>query len=428
MLPGPGGLVLAIEEIGKIMAATKPENNGTSALPADHIDADPAQAMQFLERWHGDAPPERFVGLTTLPNKRSAFSGISSLLRLIASSGLDELAYPAAPGAVRQSIYISAALLREKPPLGHRGGKKHVWSTPGLWADIDLRGGTLTDWPGVMDLAGICARAGIAPTMITRTGGGGGHFWWRTANALTADEAETYGRAVRLWLEAQCEAGLDHVEDSSRLMRLPGSIRQPKADEPVGKPALCTIESDLGASHRISLWRIEQLTRDHVRAWEDRTRQQRERAEWSEKLAEREVAEMLRDLDGGDTWASRWAMAGAVEEFNRTVSWDAILDAPDADPDVRWTKYGEPDSEGRQQWSRPGPGPKSPRSLVVGWSESPNVASLLSLDPSTKLRTLHDAGVPLTKLAVAAALHADGDVSRVLRGWLLTTGLGRTDV
>ena len=70
-------------------------------------------------------------------------------------------------------------------------------------------------------------------------------------------------------------------------------------------------------------------------------------------------------------------------------------------------------------WTRPhAPGEKvNPRSLVTDWEGSPNVASLLS-DNAPVLSQMKADGVPLSKLAVTAALYYGGSETRALLAFI----------
>ena len=71
-------------------------------------------------------------------------------------------------------------------------------------------------------------------------------------------------------------------------------------------------------------------------------------------------------------------------------------------------------------WTRPrADGEKvNPRSAVTDWDDSPHVMSLLSDSPATGLTRLVDAGIPLSKLNVAAELHFGGSKNRALMAFI----------
>ena len=122
---------------------------------------------------------------------------------------------------------------------------------------------------------------------------------------------------------------------------------------------------------------------------------------------------------GGGGWRGQYKRFAFEDMFNHGVTWGQILEPKG------WAKYGEPDSQGRQSWTRPGGGGKNPRSAVTDWEQSPNVMSLLSDSEETGLSHLYllaDDAVEkrhkLTKVRVAAELWAGGSIEKLIRIWL----------
>jgi hypothetical protein len=146
---------------------------------------------------------------------------------------------------------------------------------------------------------------------------------------------------------------------------------------------------------------------------------------WRERLEARAEAERLRREGEAETlsawdpadlgvtgepggWQMRWAVAEGRRAFDAQKSWEQILEP------AGWRKWGVPDSEGRQQWTRPGSGARNPRSMVTGWVGSPGVAKLLSESEETGLLRLVRAGIPLTRSNVAAELYCGGNVAELI--------------
>jgi hypothetical protein len=403
----------------------------------DDVELDPEAAARYLRGWHGLMGEQALVSVVMLPSARSFCAPLEAVLDRLAGLGLEELVYPAEGGSVRQSVYVAAGVLRERPVKG-RGGKKFFERAPGTWMDLDVREGGFGSYGEILDLVLEMDRFGIGPQMIVGTGSGGCHCYWAVEGGVDAADGEMLGRRLRFWVEARTGYAVDHCENSDRILRLPGSIRWPK---PAGggawdaMPRECVLIRERLEGSWADVDRIRELTEELWEVWSRRTRE--ERAARSSRRAtamdvvwsvvdgsqrERGRSEVLGEIRGwvngsagrgqSLTWREMWALSMAEDEFDASVPWDAIL-VPRG-----WSKYGEPDAEGRQQWTRPGGGEHSGRSMVTDWLGSPNVASLLSMDPATGLRTLHDSGQALTKHMVAAALYWDGHVGGLLRAWL----------
>jgi hypothetical protein len=408
-----------------------------------NVELDPEVAGRYLKEWHGLLGENVLVSVVMLPSARSFCAPLSEVVARLDGLGLEELVYPAELGAVRQSVYVAAGVLRERPVKG-RGGKKYFEHAPGTWMDLDVREGGFSGWDEIVDLVVEMDRAGIGPQMMVGTGSGGAHLYWAVEGGIAAPEGEMLGRRLRLWVESRTDYAVDHCENSDRVLRLPGSIRWPK---PAGGghwdavPRECTLVRERVEGSWAAPDRIRELTAEVWEEWSSRTREHRgrratRRAEamdtvWGVVDGEDPLLVSAGDRLRGDvlgeirgwvndgvgrgqslTWREMWALSMAEDEFDESVGWAAILEPRG------WRRYGEPDDEGRVQWTRPGGGEHSGRSLVTDWAGSPNVGSLLSMAEETGLRTMHDAGVPLTKHAVAAALYWNGNVGDLLRAWL----------
>lgn len=400
---------------------------------------DPEAAARYLLSWHG-VLGDPLVSVVMLPSARSFCAPISEVVVRLEGSGLEELVYPVEPGAVRQSVYVSAGTLREKPEPGRRGGKKFFEHAPGAWMDLDVREGGFRDWSEIMDLVVEMDRLGVGPQMIVGTGSGGAHCYWAVEGGVASADGERLGRRLRLWAEEKTGYAIDHCENADRVLRLPGSVRWPK---PAGGgawdsvPRECSLVRERREGSWCSVERITELTQDVWDVWSSRTREARTRRTrqgatametvWgavggSQRARARgEAISEIRAWVGEDAtfgrgqslnWRKMWALSMAEDEFDAVVSWSEIL-VPRG-----WRRYGDPDDEGRVQWTRPGGGEHSGRSLVTDWSGSPNVGSLLSMAPETGLRELHDSGAALTKHQVAATLYWNGHVGGLLRAWL----------
>lgn len=369
---------------------------------------DPEAAAVFLRAWHGSIVVKGAgVRLFTLPARRGMTSDLDGLISMIRTDGLDGLVYGGE--AAQQQAYHVCSWVREGLEPYQKGTDKDVVWAPGFWADLDVRAG------GFGSTAEILAALGPAqPQVVVGSGSGGLHCYWRVHGGLSPADAKFWGRRLRIWLESETGYAIDAVSEPSRLLRLPGTVRFPKSDPDV------PIETQ--RSTAVTLLRMEQRFTD-LRAVMDLTdaanvvvqeRVDHLRSERRTQDARGSAALVSLMREGGDLsdWPGLLALAHAEEAFNTGVSWSEVLEP------AGWTRHGRTDHASRQMWTRPGAGNRNPRSLVTGWEESPNVASLLSLAPETGLAHLHEAGIPLTKARVWAELNYDGDLGRALWSWM----------
>jgi hypothetical protein len=360
--------------------------------------------------------------------------GVADLIESIetGAASLDELMYPTGSSR-RQGLYHAVGVTKQRPPAGKRGSARDVDAIPGAWADFDVREDSFRDWAHIFDVISAMDRLGIGPQIIVSTGSGGAHCYWRANGGMNPQEALMHSTRIRRWVQANYAVKVDNVAQENRIMRLPGSIRFPKSSKDlmrspvlVGMPRNDAVFADFTA--------LQVVTEDAWRAVEDRIGEQRSRVTWDwDRAVDISLQEFsLRDHEDLDAdgfgvsageadegWAGRYKRFSFEIAFNRDVTWSQILEPKG------WVKFGEPDSQGRQSWTRPGAGPKNPRSAVTDWEQSPNVMSLLSDSESTGLSSLYtladeatERRHKLTKVRVAAELWAGGSIERLIKTWL----------
>lgn len=403
--------------------------------------SDPQQAVDFLRSWYDQAGGERadlIAAITPISEsgrtEKSAFGTVSVVVGMIEAAGLDELIYPG--GGERRNLYSRVALMSRAPErrgAGHmrdRGGKElSAWS-PGLVSDLDVDEGKLGSAGACLDLLGKVRAAGLAPSEVVDSGSGGLHLYWRVDGGVEPKAMELMAARMRAHLLAEIgwgrsgvdgdddEPPIDDVGDCARILRLPGGLRMPKRGES-GPPTRCELlesvpdclDLDRFAMATSAAWEAEQDRRERLREM-----RAARAADASATLAG------WRSSGGGRLggWGYLMRVADVEQVFAASVSWDEVLRP------AGWTVHGEPDSEGRREWTRPGGAEGgsrgvNPRSLVTDWTASPDVGSLLSTARGTGLGRLRAMRVPLTKMAVAAELHRDGNLAALV-GEFVGTG------
>ena len=412
----------------------------------DLPDTDPEATVEYMGGWHGLLPStagggHRWTSITQLPLGVAYADDLGVMMDSIRSgvASLDELIYPP-DSSKRQNLYHAVGVTKERPEAGKRGPASAVDAVPGAWADFDVRDGSFRDWSHILEIVSDMDHAGIGPQIIVSTGSGGAHCYWRAEGGLAPETGLMYSTRIRRWVQQRYGIKVDNVAQANRVMRLPGSIRFPKATDAVKEPVVVGMPRNI--ERYADLTALEVVTQD---AWmaveavigEERSRLSRdwERAvsvsleEFATWNGEDELVDGVRHRrpreTGTGTWTKRYEKFAFEIAFNRDVTWDQVL-LP-----AGWTKFGEPDPAGRQSWTRPGGGTKNPRSAVTDWQLSPHTMSLLSDARETGLShlyTLADDAVEkrhkLTKVRVAAELYAGGSIEQLIRVWV-KDGRGR---
>ena len=376
----------------------------------DLLDTDPESAVEFLESWHGSLPEgcgggKRWLSIFTLPNSFAKFAPLRDVIAGIQEHGLDGLIYGERGGA--QNVYHGVSVFKHRPTRG-RGRISDVDVSPGAWLDVDVKDGAFTSGDDIMNFVwDVLDKRGLAPHIIVSTGSGGRHLYWRTPNPLDAREMQMWSERIWLWMEAETGLKIDNLSEPNRVLRLPGTLWLGKADAVMKRDArLVTMLRN--SSGVLDMESAEKLTGGVWDAYVENRRRVRMDFEATSSEALNNWVPSDLNLDG--RWALMHTLYEAKEVYNIRVPWDSIL-VP-----AGWTEYGEPDEEGHRQWTRPHhPDEKvNPRSLITDWEGSPHVAKLMSDSPSTGLKHLVDARIPLTKVNVAATLHFGGNVNELL--------------
>lgn len=362
--------------------------------PLSSARPEPQQAIEFFKVWFGAVPEDSLISIVRIhpgnPKVRSLVLPLNDVLEALEASGLDDLIWD---DETFFDLYFGVSTLVTTPPEGKRGGLKDVSDVPGVWIDIDVKGGSFTDEAEALALL---KSLPLEPTAVVSTGLGGLHGYWRFRHPVKCDEGKEL--ALKWWALVDAQAGeksVDRLCDPSRVLRIPGALRWPKVNDP-GAPVVTRSEliECSGVSYHKS--QISDASDEAWKVHEMKHKEIQERTSASARLSE----ETLKSLNLNNPYLRAVTLAKLEEKFNETYSWDSLL-LP-----LGWTKLRE-DDEGRIFWSRPGDGVR--KSATTDWPESPNVMSLFSTAPETGLRDLHDSGVLLTKYRVWIELYWHGD-------------------
>lgn len=358
------------------------------------LSANGEDAHNFIKAWHGGGEYDWLIAINQMRGQggilKTIAAPVSVVLELLEEADLDELCYM---DSMQWNLYHSAGFLNKKPEKGRRSGKLNIRGVPGVWLDLDVKGGSFSDETDALDFVHTLP---IQPTILVATGTGGVQAYYRTDRILQPDEAEDL--CVRWWRYAEsiCPVTIDKVQNRDRILRLPGSIRWPKGEE---GPSLARLLSVDGPD--VSPNRILDLTEPmHAAAL-----QRKEQAYTELGQGRALAAQAVKDLG---RWSVLWMITHIEETFNERYDWRTILEP------MGWTVMGE-DYDGRTVWCRPGGDRKS---ATTDWDESPHVMSLFSDAEETGLRRLADAEVALTKYRVYVELYWHGDEEGFVRAWV----------
>lgn len=349
---------------------------------------DPAAALAFLDAWHGGTPGEGFTSIVLIDADRprhieSIAQPFHDVREVAATNDLDDLIHLR---DARWNVYHGVGALKAKPDRG-RGKRDDVGHLPGIWSDLDCKDGSFTSEAEIFDFL---ASLPVQPTITVATGTGGVHAYWRWSSPVPVEATETL--CTRWWVLLQRLAGdrlIDKVSDATRILRLPGTVRWPKAiDERTSLVRLVSVDGPA-----TSATEIEALTED---AWQDHTAELvRDRAGLEHQ--QWRAADVVSNLTG---WGRLVALSTLESWFNESFSWDQVL-IPHG-----WTLVGH-DDDGRRHWSRPGA--EGRKAATTDWPASPHVMSLFSTAAETRLAGLRQLVPALTKYRVHCQLAWDGD-------------------
>lgn len=370
----------------------------------------PLHAASFISGWFSRDDKLVLVGMKSDEQRGPRRNVMSQLVvahefveQLRADDGealLESLS--TSPDGTKWNLYVSIAAVEDMESVSRRGGIDKIESVHGVYVDLDVKSRSFTDQAQIFRWLKILPQ----PTLVTASGSGGIHAYWKCKEPLKADEASELQRAWWAYLDEKSgPIFIDYLVDASRVMRLPGSMRWPKKDEDIPARVSTVLHRDLSVQYDASY--LRELSAEAAVRRAEKVRSTRVQD------AQRKLdATQLRDLASGEgEWARRAAIANAEDRFAELMTWDEIL-CP-----AGWT-YLREDREHRREFARPG---STSKSAVVDWPDSPDVMSLHSWSPDTNLADLKEANIVLTKWRVALRLLWNDDYNALLN-WTLENG------
>jgi hypothetical protein len=361
-------------------------------------------AKQYVQAWFRPDDLITIVGRRSIPTGN--FDTITQTI--VAKEFLSHLDDDALQSIVFDSdgsswnIYAGICPVRQELSIYRRGTKDNIAYVPGLWADIDIKAGSFDT---EQDIVSWLHSLELQPTMICGSGSGGVHAYWRAHWSEQFDE----NLVERWWSHLDEKAGehrtIDKLIDSTRMLRLPGTVHFPK---------LTPNSSD--ASRKLGMVKIIEmtgLTYSTQQVMEISEGAYLRRGERRKKLIGEDAQ---RRIDGdalaksllSDQKVGRWRLLRAIayveDIVNDTYTWEQILEP------MGWTFMKEL-RDGSNEWARPG---RSERSAVTDFEGSP-VMSLLSTSTETGLFDLKDSGIHLSKYRCLLRLHYNDDTNALIR-------------
>jgi hypothetical protein len=180
----------------------------------------------FLAALYGDRPPGWLV----------AWTRQDRVTRWLPAGDHDEAARQAMTLAGNYDIYFGVGVQGDKGRTNQRGKADTVIAIPGLWLDVDCRGGahSATNLPTLDEARSLVGLFGLQPSVVVHTGGGVHVYWifrrpWvfrdSSDRQRAADQVAGFQRGM-IALAAARDWRLDNTSDLARVLRLPGTTNR----------------------------------------------------------------------------------------------------------------------------------------------------------------------------------------------------------
>jgi hypothetical protein len=129
------------------------------------------------------------------------------------------------------NVYASMATFERVPERG-RGTRADVASVPGVWADVDVKPGVEGYLASESDVPLVLKNL-PTPTLEVASGSGGRHLYWLTHDRLDPKTGQELLHAWLDFLRDWSPVTIENVHDTTRILRLPGTVRWPKVADQV---------------------------------------------------------------------------------------------------------------------------------------------------------------------------------------------------
>jgi hypothetical protein len=239
-----------VSQIKKAASNTQPSNQDNSILTnIDHEqnnkngfsiftlgpqkESGKAQAEKFLTALYGNTT-KGFLTLWTSENKET---------RCFPTNDIQGFVKEALNLRNTKNVYFGVGLRTRKIGKHERGKKEDVLSLPGVWLDIDIKGGAhkKENIPTEEDAQLLLDTFPLSPTIIIHSGGGL-HCYWLFEDPATITSDETRKSAERMLSRFQNvfirlartkNLHLDNTADLPRVLRVPGTFNRKEEAKPV---------------------------------------------------------------------------------------------------------------------------------------------------------------------------------------------------
>lgn len=362
------------------------------------------KARKFVQTWFHPDDRISIVGIRSQKTGRMDTLSQSMLAKeFIADIADDELfsglIFDREDGSC-WNLYVGVCPVKDDVSLLRRGTEENVAYVPGVWADIDIKDNGFKSEQEILDWLKTLP---LRPTMICGSGSGGVHAYWR----LHWGQKGNKEMGERWWAyldEMAGAASIDKLIDTTRILRIPGSLHFPKHTTSAHEASRKLGQVKLHEASGLTYDAQQFLDISHD-AFE---RRKAERARIIMEDSERRLFTdgLVRDMLKGKT-IGRWKLLRAIaymeDMVNDMYTWREILEPHG------WTWLKE-QRDGSWEIARPG---RNERSAVVDYDGSP-VMSLLSSSNETGFFDLKDAGIPITRYRALLRLNYNEDAAALV--------------
>jgi P4 family phage/plasmid primase-like protien len=199
-----------------------------SIIPRGH-----GLAKDFMQALYG-IEANGYLTLWTLEDKKTRWYKVSEL---------DSLVNDAMDLRDSDNVYFGVGVRKEQLDEFQRGKSKDIASLPGVWVEIDIKGGVhaADNLPTQEDVQTILDTFPLEPSVINHSGGGLHCYWLfdksvhiRTDKDLGSAERMLY-RFQNMFIRLARVKGLhiDNTADLARVLRIPGTFNRKKEQKPV---------------------------------------------------------------------------------------------------------------------------------------------------------------------------------------------------
>lgn len=211
------------------------------------------------------------------------------------------------------NVYVGCSTFTSVPPKG-RGTRAMIKEVPGVWADLDVKPGVEGYFSSEAELLEYTKRL-PTPTIEIASGSGGRHLYWLTHKRLNASDGQNLLHAwldfLREWSDGKT---IENVQDSTRILRLAGTVRWPKQVDVEMMPRRVEMLNTGPRYHAAELQLMS--SRAHEEAQEKRIQLRR----FIEgKNLERDIEIMKRGEGKLEVYRN------LIATFNRQQNWDDLL-------------------------------------------------------------------------------------------------------